>query len=117
MAVQLILLQTRSVVDEKYRVSNEIASSTDIEKEVFVKSESYYEYDRVASLQDMLELPTTPDPQLGYYRDYKFYKDFNDVSEADLFSQGIKERVQTLTTLYDQAVVNFTGGDSTTFNP
>lgn len=114
MTVRLILFQTRSVVNEKYRVQNEITSSSGIEKEVFVKRETNYEYDRIASLQDMIDLPTTPDPTLGYYRDYSFYKDFTDVSEADLFSDGIKDRLSTLVNLYNNAVVQFSGSESTT---
>lgn len=113
MVASVKLLQTRSVAGAKYRVQNEITTSSGIPRELFVKRESTYEYDRIATLNDILTLPTSPDPKLGYFRDYEFIKDFDDVSEADLFSKGIKDRLDRTMTVYDLAINTFTGQDHT----
>ncbi len=112
MAVSLILLQTRSVVNNLYRVDNSVPTALGIEPQVFVKNEETYEYDRVATLTDMMTLGTTPDPRAGYYRDLAFYRDFEDVSTASSFASGIKDRVALLVEAYDDAVNTFIGSDS-----
>ena len=116
MAVSLILLQTRSSETTGYRVNNSITSSSGIAKEVFVKLESTYEYDRVATVEDMMNLPTSPDPQLGYYREDNFYRDFEDVTIARLFAAGIKERVDALVDDYEESVNLFLGSESTQYS-
>lgn len=103
-------------MDNQYRVTNEITTSSGISTKVFVKRESNYEYDRVATLDDMLNLPELPDPNEGYYRDDNFYREFSDVSDANYFSQGVKERLGLLVNEYDKAVTTFIGTDLTTIS-
>jgi hypothetical protein len=109
MAVSLYYIQTRSVISNQYRVDNSITTSSGISTKVFVMKESNYTYDRVATMDDMLNVPDVPDPHFGYYRDDAFYMDFDDVSRANYFAQGVKERIESLVSIYDEASNNFQG--------
>jgi hypothetical protein len=109
MTVSVFLIQTRSVVSNQYRVDNSITTSSGISTKVFVKKESNYTYDRVATLDDMLNVPDAPDPHYGYYRDDIFYMDFVDVSTAEYFAQGVKRRLDLLVSDYDEASNHFQG--------
>jgi hypothetical protein len=111
--VSIDFIQTRSVVNSNYRVNNSITTSSGIASEVFVKSESTYEFDRVATLQDMLDLPTTPSQNVGYYRDSSVLRDFKNVSSANVFSSHIKERLDLLVEEYETAINSFVGSEST----
>jgi hypothetical protein len=112
MTVSITVFEDKSQVGNSYRVLQEVTTSSGIAKKIFVKVESTYEYDRVATLDDMLNLPDAPDPLAGYYRDHTFYRDFEDVSEANYFSNGVKERIGLLANEYDQAVNLFIGTSS-----
>jgi hypothetical protein len=107
--ISVYLIETRSVDSNQYVVDCSITTSSGISSSVFVKRESTYEYDRVATVEDMLALPETPNPSYGYYRDDAFTRNFPDVSEANYFSDGVKQRLQSLVTDYDAVVGTFVG--------
>lgn len=107
--VSVSYIETRSQESQYYRVATEVTTSSGIASEIFVKRESTYEFDRVATVADMQNLPTIPDPNEGYYRESSFYKDFIDVNSAANFSTGVKERINLLVGTYDDAVNNFLG--------
>jgi len=116
MSVSVTLQQDRETVNNKYKVTNTITTSSGMEKEIFVKlTESLY-YDHVATVSDMKSLGTDPDAVgAGYFRDLEFYIEFDDVSVADTHADGIKERLQTLVDDYNAAVNDFEGSEETTF--
>jgi hypothetical protein len=108
--VSVYLIETRSVdTNNQYKVECSISTSSGISSYVFVKREYTYEFDRIATVQDMMSLPETPDPSYGYYRDIEFTRTFEDVSEAQYFSDGIKQRLDTLVEDYETVVGEFIG--------
>lgn len=109
----VILLQTRSIIETGYKVECSITSSSGIVTTLFVKRESTYEFDHVATLNDLLVLPNTPDPRAGYFLDDACEVTFVDVSAAQGFADGVKARIDNLLDLYDVAANDFIGAEST----
>ena len=115
MAINIIVSETRELVNENYDVQMEVTSSSGIDKNVFVKRESTQEYDRVASVDDMGGLTITPDPLAGYYRDYQFVATFKDVTNAKDFAEGVRTRLDVLVRNYDVAQNQFVGSEDHTY--
>ena len=115
MSVSLTLNQVRESVNNKYKVTSTITTSSGVEKEVFIKRTGSLYYDRVATVDDMLNLDTDSSSTNGYFRDYEFDVEYNDVTTADNLADGVKERLGLLVDAYDVVVNAFVGSDDTVF--
>jgi len=121
MAATVTLYQQRSALGpDGYQVSNNITASSGIPVELFVYMTGTGDFDHVACMQDF-QYPTTqaaaqvPTPNISFYRLSGCSQTFPDVATAIAWATMIKERIKGLLGVFDPAVLNFVGDDTTLF--
>jgi len=110
--------QTRSIVSNKYRVLDTATASVNIPLEPFVFTTSDASYNRIASVDDMLNLPnsraTAQSTGKEYYRQASVTIDWDLLAEADDFATTIEVRLKQLVIEYAAVVTDFIGTATTT---
>ena len=117
----LRLTQTRSVVTSAaYHVTNVVDQNVDIPAEVFVFSTETGQYDHIASVGDLLNVPDTTQAAAQaagnpYYRQSSLVKDWTRLSDAQEFSATVRERLKLLVVEYNKAETSFIGTTTETY--
>jgi hypothetical protein len=117
----LRLTQTRSVVTSAaYHVANVVDQNVDIPAEVFVFSTATGQYDHVASVNDLLNIPDTTQAAAQaagnpYYRQSSTSNDWTMLRDAQEFSTMVRERLKFLVVEYSKAETSFIGTTTETY--
>jgi len=125
-SVSISLYQKRETIETGYRVTSEVTSATDIEKQLFVYK--YIDgtgpewnggndlYQHVANVSDIKTYPVftdiDPNDVPEFYRHEKSVLDFGILSGAIDQAAVVKERMEDLATDFDEAVEAFSGTES-----
>lgn len=106
--------QTRSVDGTSYRVVSTITAADGVPAEVFVFAASGAAFNRVASVDDLLTLPTSITSNVAYYRAATVDRGFTTLRDADAFARYVKTHLPALVKEYNQAVTAFIGTSTDT---
>lgn len=114
MAVTLTHTQVRSVQPGPlYRVDDTATASSGIQKEVFVFQTADDAFNRIATVDDMLNLPNNKPQAIldgkDYYRGAHVVKDYQSLKTADDAATAIVDRIKRLLVQYDEAVNAYIG--------
>lgn len=114
MPVTITHTQTRSVGPGPVYVVNDVVTATvGIAPEVFVFTTDDDSFNRIATVDDMLDLPATKASAVAegadYYRLPAVTRQFTSVSVADSVALAISDRLTLLAVEYDAAVNDFVG--------
>lgn len=106
--------QVRSVqAGPLYRVADTVTASVDIQPQVFVFQTSDNAFNRIATVDDMMTLPTSQAQAVidgaDYYRLNAVTKDYESLKTADDAATAIVDRIKRLLVEYDAAVTEFVG--------
>ena len=120
MTVSITHTQTRSVDGISYVVNDVVTASEGIAPEVFVFATEDDSFNRIATVDDMLTLPATPEEAIAtgadYYRAAEVMRTFASLYKADQAAIAISERLKLLTVEYDGAVNAFVGTTTETIS-
>lgn len=106
--------QIRSVqAGPLYRVQDTVTASVGIQQQVFVFETSDQSFNRIATVDDMLSLPTSQAQAVidgkDYYRLNTVTKDYESLKTAEDAATTIVNRIKLLLVEYDAAVNAFVG--------
>jgi hypothetical protein len=113
---QLTLTQTNTVVPGGFQtVSTVISTDQSVPPQVFVFDYQTNVYWHTATLFDLLNFPTTPDPNKAYYLQSTVTQFFTDLLDAQNNITAMQQRVASLVTAYAGSESSFIGTVVNTF--
>lgn len=114
---ELTLTQVNTVVAGGFQtVSTVISPDTSMPPQVFVFDYQTNKYWHVATLFDVLNYPTTPDPTQAYYRLSTVTQFFTNLIDAQNNVTSMQQRVASLVTSYAGSESSFIGTEVNTYS-
>ena len=108
----LIVDSTRSIVEDGYHMTWSVASHYEIDPEVFVHKFGTNEFMHVASVHDMTRYGTSPDSEVGFYRQETASLTLDDFDKASSLVQIVEDRLDILVEDFDTVMGGFVGSST-----
>ena len=116
MAPSLTLKQTKSTVagTDYYQIKSEALSSVEMDKEIFVYTQSTGLYSHVATIFDMFNYPITSTAGIAFFRQVSVTQAFNTPTETNTAANTHKTRANDLVKQYVAGGGSYNGSSTTT---